>query len=136
MIPSPTVKIQNLLEVIRQNIVGDVNKFFVFKILLTTPSNVLPLHLKQIFPPIIFTEGDGIKSRLSFKIFSTLQSTYVLSIYLPCFEIWISYLEFYRPLCYTNNFPEQSFHEFFIKEGERNVWKKTVIHLKWKCIRI
>ena len=54
---------------------GDVNKFFVFKSLLTTPSNVLPLHLKQTFPPItrIFTEGegDGIKSRLPFKIFST-----------------------------------------------------------------
>ena len=55
---------------------GDVNKLFVFKSLLTTPSNVLPLHLKQTFPPIIwiFTEdeGDGIKSRLPFKIFSTL----------------------------------------------------------------
>ena len=39
------------------------------------PSNVLPLHLKQTFPPIIwiFTEGegDGIESRLPFKIFST-----------------------------------------------------------------
>ena len=38
------------------------------------PINVLPLHLKQTFPPImwIFTEGDGIESRLPFKIFSTL----------------------------------------------------------------
>ena len=38
-------------------------------------SNILPLHLKETFPPIIwiFTEGDdGIKSRLPFKIFSTL----------------------------------------------------------------
>ena len=56
----------------------DVNKHFVFKSLLTTPSNVLPLHLKQIFPPIIwiFTEGedDGIKTRLPFKTFSTLLS--------------------------------------------------------------
>jgi hypothetical protein len=48
-----------------------------FKSLLTTPSsNVLPLHLKQTFPPIIwiFTEreGDGIESRLPFKMFSTL----------------------------------------------------------------
>ena len=55
----------------------DVNNFFVFKILLTTPSSVLPLHIKQTFPPIIwiFTEGegDGIKSRLPFKIFSTLK---------------------------------------------------------------
>ena len=58
---------------------GDVNKLFVFKSLLTTSSNVLPWHLKQTFPPIIwiFTEGvgDGIKSRLPFKIFSTLRKT-------------------------------------------------------------
>ena len=42
--------------------------------LLTTPSNVLPLHLKQTFPLIvwIFTEGEWIESRLPFKIFSTL----------------------------------------------------------------
>ena len=47
---------------------GDVNKLFVFKSLLTTPSNVLPLHLKQTFLPIvwIFTEGDGIFSTLTF----------------------------------------------------------------------
>ena len=49
---------------------------FVFKSLLTTPSNVLPLHLKQTFQLIIwiFTEVEGgeIKSRLHFKIFSTL----------------------------------------------------------------
>ena len=55
---------------------GDVNKPFVFKSLLITPSNVLPLHLKQSFQRIIwiFTEGEGdlIKSRLPFKIFSTL----------------------------------------------------------------
>ena len=55
---------------------GDVNKFFVFKSLLTMPGNFLPLHLKQTFLPIIWIfaegEGDGIKSRLPFKIFSTL----------------------------------------------------------------
>ena len=48
------------------------HKLFVFKSLLKTPINVLP----QTFPLMIwiFTEGegDGIKSRLSFKIFSTL----------------------------------------------------------------
>ena len=56
---------------------GDANKLFVYKSLLTMPSNVLPLHLKQTFPPIIwiFTEGDGIKSRLPFKIFCTLNSS-------------------------------------------------------------
>ena len=51
--PSPSVKIQIIV------------------------GNVLPLHLKQTFPPIIwiFTEGegDGIEYRLSFKFFSTLQ---------------------------------------------------------------
>ena len=43
------------------------------------PSNVLSLHLKQTFPLKIriFTEGegDGIESRLPFKIVSTLCST-------------------------------------------------------------
>jgi hypothetical protein len=67
---------ESLLEVIRQNFAGEVNKLFVFKKLLTIPSNVLPLHLKQTFLPIIriFTEGEGdeIESRLPFKIFSTL----------------------------------------------------------------
>ena len=56
-----------------KKLIGDVNKLFVFKSLLTTPSNVLPLHLKQAFLPIIwiFTEGEGdrIESRLPFKIF-------------------------------------------------------------------
>ena len=55
---------------------GDINKRFVIKYLLTKPNNVLPLHLKQTFPPIIWTftedEGDGTESRLPFKIFSTL----------------------------------------------------------------
>ena len=55
---------------------GDVNKLFVFKSFFTEPSNVLPLHLKQAFLHIfwIFTEveGDGIESKLPFKIFPTL----------------------------------------------------------------
>ena len=58
-------------------VLGDVNKLFVFKSFLTMPNNVLTLHLKQTFPPLIwiFTEdeGDGIESRLPFKKFSTLQ---------------------------------------------------------------
>ena len=51
--------------------------------MLTTPSIVLPLHLKQAFPPIIwiFTEGegDGSKSRLPFKIFSTLKTIFAIN---------------------------------------------------------
>ena len=52
---------------------------------MTTPSNVLPLHLKQTSPPIIF--NDGIKSRLPSKIFSTLCN---LSSKLRPFEIFWS----------------------------------------------
>ena len=53
---------------------GNVNTLLNTKSLSTKPSNVLPLHLKQTFPPIvwIFTKGDGIKFRIHFKIFSTL----------------------------------------------------------------
>ena len=54
-------------------------KVFVFKSLLTTPSSVLPLHLKQTFLPIIsiFTEAEGIESRLPFKTFSTLLTKFL-----------------------------------------------------------
>ena len=49
---------------------------FLFSSLMTMHSNVLPIHLKQTFPPIFWIstegEGDGIKFRLPFKIFSTL----------------------------------------------------------------
>ena len=59
-----------------KTLLGIVKKYLETESLLTSPSNVLPLHLKQTFPPIIwiFTEGegDGIKSRLPLKIFSTL----------------------------------------------------------------
>ena len=59
---------------------GDVNKLFVFKSLLTMPSIILPLHLKQHFLPMIRIfndgEGDAIKSRLLFKKDSTLMNVY------------------------------------------------------------
>ena len=80
LIPSPSLSVWiqiiggkvYLSYIIRQNIAGWCQKtFFFFKILLTMPSNVLPLHLNQTFPPIIwiFTagEGDGVQSRLPFK---------------------------------------------------------------------
>ena len=79
--PSPSVKIQIMgrkvcLRCKSKPLLGVVNKLLKTKSLLTSPSNVLPLHFKQTFPPIIwiFTEGegDGIESRLPFKIFSTL----------------------------------------------------------------
>ena len=56
--PSSSVKIQIMggkvcLRCKGKTLLGDVNKLFVFKSLFTTPSNALPLHLKQTFPPII-----------------------------------------------------------------------------------
>ena len=58
---------------------------FLFSSLLTTPSNVLPLHLKQTFQPIIWIffegKGDGIESRLPFEIFSTLLVTNLCFLY-------------------------------------------------------
>ena len=72
--PSPSVKIQILggkvcFRCKGKPLLGDVNKLFVYKSLLATPSNGLPFHLKQIFLPMIwiFTEGDGIKSKLPLK---------------------------------------------------------------------
>ena len=55
---------------------------------MTTPSNVLPLHLKQTFLPIIwiFTEGkgDGIKFRLPFDVFffTTITFSYFVNTYM------------------------------------------------------
>ena len=81
LILSPSVKIQIIggkvsLRCKGKTLLGDINKLFVFKSLLTMPSNVLPLHLNQTFPPVIWifteAEGDGIESWLPFKIFSTL----------------------------------------------------------------
>ena len=64
------------IQIIGKTLLDDVNKHLKTKSLLTTPRNVLPLNLKQTFPPIIWFstegEGDGIESRLPFKIFSTL----------------------------------------------------------------
>ena len=56
--PSPSVKIQIMGRKVHsrckgKTLLGDVNKLFAFKSLLTMPSHVLPLHLKQTFPPII-----------------------------------------------------------------------------------
>ena len=79
--PSPSVEIQIMSEKVGlrcegKTLLGVVNKLLKTKSLLTMPSNVLPLHLKQTFPLIIwiFTKGEGdeIESRLPFKIFSTV----------------------------------------------------------------
>ena len=73
--PSPIVKIKTMggkvcLRCRGKTLLGFVNKLLKTRILLTSPSNVLPYYLNQTFPPLvrIFTEGegDGIESRLSF----------------------------------------------------------------------
>ena len=78
--PSSSVKIQIMgvkvcLRCKSKTLLGIVNKLFIFKSLLTTPSNVLPLYLKQTFPPIIliFNEGEGdvVEFISPFKIFPT-----------------------------------------------------------------
>ena len=91
----------------------DVNKCFVFESLLTMHSNVLSLHLKQTFPSIIwiFTEGDRIESRPSFKIFSTLRTAQITvfpwflisnCIYLQC-TFWGSWLGPSQQSYFTGN---------------------------------
>ena len=81
-----------LLEVIRQNIV--------LKSLLINPSNVLPWHLKETFPHIIwiFTDGvgDGIKSRLPFIILFTLITNIDIFFFLGATQLSISVT---RPAC-------------------------------------
>ena len=56
--PSPLVKIQIMggkvcLRCKGKTLLGVVYKLLKTKSLLTMPSNVLPFHLKQTFPPII-----------------------------------------------------------------------------------
>ena len=78
-IPSPPVKIQIMggkvcLRRKGKTLLGIINKLLKTKSLLTTPNNVLPYYLNLTFPP----NSDGIKSRLSSLIFSTLQNSYSL----------------------------------------------------------
>ena len=55
-LPSVKIQIMGRKDCLRRKgktLLGIVNKLFVFKILLTTLSNVLPLHLKQTLRPMI-----------------------------------------------------------------------------------
>ena len=80
LIPSPSVKIQTMggkvsLRCKGKTLLGKLStSFWKQKVCWQPPSNDLPLHLKETFPPIlcILTEGEGIESRLPFKIISTL----------------------------------------------------------------
>ena len=62
-----------IIEVIRQNIAGERQRFFCFQKLVDNASNVLPYYLKKTFSSIIwiFTEGegDGIEIRLPFLLY-------------------------------------------------------------------
>ena len=85
------------------------NEVHVFKSLLTIPSNVWPLQLKQTFPPIIWIfiegEGDGIESRLYFKIFSTLR-IYLLDatiFFSLCPTFWTKWKETHTKIEFPRN---------------------------------
>jgi hypothetical protein len=68
-IPSPSMKIQI--------IGGKVNKLFIYKSLLTTPSSGFFYTSSKLSRPYfefsLKGEGDGIKTMLSFKLSSTLK---------------------------------------------------------------
>ena len=73
------------------------------------PRNVLPLHLKQTFPPIICIfnegEGDGTEFRLTFTISSTLQNTLINKESLVKF--WLNYVELVEGLTSNCNLKER-----------------------------
>ena len=89
---------------------GDVNKLFVFKSLLTMPSNVLPLHRKQTFSAKfwIFTEGegDGIECRLSsinlfyFNIPKSIQHIQPRNIIFFSFSLYV-YMNIFKSIFYS-----------------------------------
>ena len=100
MIPSPSVKIQSMAGKHCCNVVNKLSIEYK-KFVDNAHSNFLPLHLKQTFPPIIwiFTEGDGIKFRLPFKIFSTLFLTYTINEIMPvsiALSRWIFYISWIK----------------------------------------
>ena len=90
----------------------------------------LPYYLKKIFPPIIwiFTEGegegDGIESRLPFKIFSTLQS-FCLNLHNPFF--WCNYWWHPSPFFLRPYF-------FFISAFIRCQWVPSIIVSRGKLL--
>ena len=103
------------------------------------PSNVLPLHLKQTFPHTIwiFTEGDGIESRLPFKMFSTLWKK---MIYLSGLVIYVSLNAYYKlfPLFILGKKKQEfsvktwtmlSFRDLFLKYIQPSEWKIITIFL-------
>ena len=95
--PSPLVKVQIMggkicLKCKCKTLLSVVNKLLK-KSLLTAPSNVLPLYLKQTFSPIIwiFTEGEGdeMECRLSSKVFFTLLHFHFLYIFGRVNIVWM-----------------------------------------------
>ena len=87
---------------------GDVRKLFV-----TTPNNVLPLYLKQTFPPVIWIfnegEGDWIESRLPFEVFSTL----------PTVSRKVTKIEhIFRKKCVPKIWVIKNFYSFNLKKSQ------------------
>ena len=119
----------------------DVNKPFVFKSLLTTPNNVLSLHLKQTFLPIIwiFTvgEGNGINSRLPFEIFSTLNEALEFSASICKWWQWIqsfrTYSEIWFSVVHSTGFLSCIF--FLSEENQFNIFEgwlyNKIVNVSW-----
>ena len=84
------------------------------------PSNVLPLHLKQTFPPIIwiFTEGesDGIEFRLPFKIFSTLHFSQIFPMHFGSkYKDLLTRSYFFKSVCVLSGFSLNPFRFMPVK---------------------
>ena len=68
---------------------GDVNKLFVFNSLLTTPNNVLPLNLKETFPPKIWILRE-IRSIELAKITRLYQFIFRAKFLLRFYKLWMA----------------------------------------------
>ena len=123
---------------------GDFNKLFVLKCLLTRPSKVLPVHLKQTFRPMIwiFTEskGDGNESRLLFEIFSTLFLCWTLKI-LEMFSVRSNkaikpgFDELFWAKKITNSTARVGFFNNYLKVSKaRSLKQKWKFSMKMMCI--
>ena len=93
-----------------KKMLGIVNKILVFKIFLTTSSNTN--FAFTLFSPIIWifaeSEGDGIKSRLPFKIFYTIK--FQVSMF-KRHKLWVF------SFCAKNNQFSQTITQSFIRKS-------------------
>ena len=103
---------------------------FFFKSLLTRPGNVLPLHLKQTFPPIIwiFTEGEGDGwdqiQAIFLNLFYFTNNFYNLHVTEMCFfSMWmVSHWE----VC-PNNLSKKKMQQKTFEQNHQTKWENKKI---------